>query len=58
VVNWQLEVISSCIYDGKDFTTFYLTEFNKESVPSGALLQATIEVLFNYHNYKVYIHAP
>jgi hypothetical protein len=52
--NGNLEVISSAIYDGIDYYTFYLTDYiNQEE-----LLITTTKVLIDpkYNNYQVYIH--
>jgi hypothetical protein len=49
-----LEVISSALYDGQDYHTFYLTDYiNQEE-----LLITTTKVLIDpkYNNYQVYIH--
>jgi hypothetical protein len=54
LLNGQLEVISSALYDGQDYHTFYLTDFiNQEE-----LLIATVKLLTNplYNGYQVYIH--
>jgi hypothetical protein len=52
--NGQLEVISSAIYDGKDYYAFYLLDYTNQS----DLLKDTVRVLTNpkYKGYKVYIH--
>lgn len=54
LIDGNLEVISSCIYDGTIYKTFYLTDY----LDSDALLEATIKFLLSekYNNYKVYIH--
>jgi len=50
--NNNLEVISSCIYDGTEYYTFYSTDYlNPE-----ALLEATMETLIKFKGYKVYVH--
>jgi hypothetical protein len=50
----RLQVISSAIYDGQDYYTFYLTDFKSEE----ELLIDTVKVLVNpiYNGYQVYIH--
>lgn len=48
----RLEVISSSIYDGKDFTTHYLLDYNNEA----AMLQAIVKTLTSYNGYSLYIH--
>ena len=50
----ELEVISSCVYDGKDYLTFYITDYQS----SKELLEATINCLLDpkYNKYKLYIH--
>jgi hypothetical protein len=49
-----LEVISSAVYDGLDYYTFYLLDYNTQE----DLLIATTKVLTNpkYNGYNVYIH--
>src|ERR1700684_1752679 len=52
--NGSLEVISSAIFDGENYHTFYLTDYiNQEE-----LLIATTKVLtdIKYNGYNVYIH--
>jgi DNA polymerase elongation subunit (family B) len=48
----ELEVISGTIYDGKDYHTFYITDY----ISDFELLEAMIKTLLNFNNYKVYIH--
>ena len=48
----NLEVISSCIFDGTNYYTFYLTDY----LTPEALLEATVETLLKFNGYKVYIH--
>jgi hypothetical protein len=52
--NGQLEVISSAIFDGIDYYTFYLLDYNTQE----DLLIATVKVLtdIKYNGYNVYIH--
>jgi DNA polymerase type B, organellar and viral len=50
----HLEVISSCIYDGENYHTFYLIDFKSQE----ELLIETVKVLVDpmYNGYQVYIH--
>jgi hypothetical protein len=50
--NGQLQVISSAIYDGEDFTTHYLTDFANEA----AMLIDVVKTLTSYNGYSLYIH--
>jgi DNA polymerase type B, organellar and viral len=53
--NNELEVISNCIYDGKHYKTFYLTDYDMDQY---LLLEASIDYMLKpkYNNYYIYIH--
>jgi hypothetical protein len=53
--NNELEVISNCIYDGKHYKSFYLTDYDMDQ---DLLLKASIDYLLNpkYNNYSIYAH--
>jgi hypothetical protein len=48
----NLEVISSAIFDGKDYHTHYLTDFANQA----EMLVAVVKTLTKYNGYSLYIH--
>ena len=50
----KLEVYHISIYDGKNFLTFYLSDYtNSEELITNSILSL---MLRKYHGYKIYIH--
>ena len=52
LANGSLEVISSCIYDGNEYITHYLIDYDNQN----EMLTDIVKILTKYNGYSLYVH--